>query len=350
VSVSDPAPSRPHVLVLGAGALGLACAAVLTRRGAAVSVLDPGGANASSVAAGMVAPAFEAAVEDADAARAALYRTARDRWPGFADAFAIDLDRSGARWVGDPAPLLERMRALGFSVEATAEGFVTDEDWLVDPGQALEALRRSVERGGGRLLAGRAAAVMPEADGLCVRTAAGDALEADAVVLAAGWAAGRIAVAGLEPMLAAIGPIRGQIVELEATPGAPAGVVRAQGVYLIPRAGRVLAGATMEAGEVGLEPDPAISERLRLAAVAAVPALAGAAPVAARVGVRGASPDGLPMAGATGVPGIAAALAPRRNGWLFAPLVAEIVAAAVFGKDAGPEGEALRPDRFRSRG
>jgi glycine oxidase len=50
------------------------------------------------------------------------------------------------------------------------------------------------------------------------------------------------------------------------------------------------------------------------------------------------------------VPGVAAALAPRRNGWLFAPLVAEIVAAAVFGKDAGPEGEALRPDRFRSRG
>jgi glycine oxidase len=49
-----------------------------------------------------------------------------------------------------------------------------------------------------------------------------------------------------------------------------------------------------------------------------------------RVGVRGATPDGLPLAGPVGQ-GLHVALAPRRNGWLLGPSVARVVAEGVEG-------------------
>ncbi|HXQ45452.1 MAG TPA: FAD-dependent oxidoreductase, partial [Caulobacteraceae bacterium] len=50
-----------RVVVAGAGALGASIALVLARAGARVALADPApqGANASGVAAGMLAPAFE---------------------------------------------------------------------------------------------------------------------------------------------------------------------------------------------------------------------------------------------------------------------------------------------------
>jgi glycine oxidase len=36
----------------------------------------------------------------------------------------------------------------------------------------------------------------------------------------------------------------------------------------------------------------------------------------------------------------------RRNGWLLAPLVAEMVAAHVLGRDAGPWARLFHPRRF----
>ena len=64
-------------------------------------------------------------------------------------------------------------------------------------------------------------------------------------------------------------------------------------------------------------------------------------------GVRAATPDGLPMAGWSANPGVVLAVGARRNGWLLAPLVAEIVVACVTGRDPGPYGARLDPARFR---
>ena len=73
-------------------------------------------------------------------------------------------------------------------------------------------------------------------------------------------------------------------------------------------------------------------------------------PVDWRVGVRGATPDGLPMAGQA-APGLWLALAPRRNGWLLAPLVGPVVSDAIEGRSVtggapGPDAAALDPLRF----
>ena len=51
-----------HIVVAGAGVFGASIAFALARQGARVTIVDPApvGANASGVAAGMLAPVFEA--------------------------------------------------------------------------------------------------------------------------------------------------------------------------------------------------------------------------------------------------------------------------------------------------
>jgi glycine oxidase len=44
------------------------------------------------------------------------------------------------------------------------------------------------------------------------------------------------------------------------------------------------------------------------------------------------------------------AVGARRNGWLLAPLVAQVVAACVTGRDAGPYAARLDPQRFAAGG
>ena len=65
-----------------------------------------------------------------------------------------------------------------------------------------------------------------------------------------------------------------------------------------------------------------------------------------RVGVRGATADGLPLAGPAGSAGLHLALAPRRNGWLMGPLVARIVADGIEGRAPIADAAALDPLRF----
>jgi glycine oxidase len=70
------------VIVAGAGALGLSIARALARAGCAVRVSDPAGkAMASAVAAGMLAPVFEAALDAKTAADLDLFLAARNLWP-----------------------------------------------------------------------------------------------------------------------------------------------------------------------------------------------------------------------------------------------------------------------------
>ncbi|MEC8532845.1 MAG: FAD-dependent oxidoreductase, partial [Pseudomonadota bacterium] len=133
--------SSPAIVIVGAGVLGLSTAFSLTRRGHAVTVIDPGGANASSVAAGMVAPAMESVLDDVTPETAALFRAGRDLWPEFAKAAGVALARRPAEWRGgDVAGLAARFEALGFEARRTGDRLITDEDYQIDPGQALGAL------------------------------------------------------------------------------------------------------------------------------------------------------------------------------------------------------------------
>src|SRR5690606_35012407 len=83
------------------------------------------------------------------------------------------------------------------------------------------------------------------------------------------------------------------------------------------------------------------------AAVALVPALAGAPLDAAVAGLRPGSPDGLPLIGpAPGAPGLLLAVGHHRHGILLAPATARLVADLVAGRALPPAAAAFAPARF----
>lgn len=330
-------------MIVGAGVLGLCTAFELHRRGRAVLVVDPGEVNASLVAAGMIAPAMESAIDDVPPERAQLFRAGRDLWPGFARAAGIALARRPAEWRGGDVEAMEtRLRALGFDARRHSASVTTEEDYQVEPTQALAALRQAL---GEAVLAGTVTTIV-RADGGW-RLEIGDQwLGAGAVVLATGACD---AIAGLPEtarrLIEEIQPIRGQI-------GVTAGhlvdhVVRGPGTYVAPMASGAVIGATMEPGRRDTTPDAEASERLTQAASAALGRSPEPLTIEWRVGIRGATADGLPLAGAApGEEGLLMALAPRRNGWLLGPLVGAVVADAIEGRTASPHARALDPGRF----
>ena len=331
--------AETDVLVIGAGVLGLCCAVELERRGHAVQVVDPGGRNASWVAAGMIAPALESAIEDVTPARAALLRRARDLWPDFAARGGIELNRRPAEWRGEGADVIaDRLTALGFSVRHESGRAVTEDDWQVDCPAALEALRQDLAR---PVIEARAEVVTPHQQGWAVTLSNGRALIARAIVFATGAAEPPHGLPDpVAAIVSAIHPVRGQIGWTAASLADH--VVRGPGGYLAPQGGGTLIGATMETGRRDLASDPASSDALT-AAAERLATLDPATSIDWRVGVRGATADGLPLAGPSGEPGLHLALAPRRNGWLLGPLVGRVVADGIEGRPIEP---ALDPLRF----
>lgn len=333
--------SSPDVIVIGAGVLGLCTAAELGARGHAVTVIDPGGLNASSAAAGMLAPALECLSDEATPERAALLRLARDLWPAFAEAHGLILIRDGVDWRGpDAGGVVARAKALGFAAAATPGGLTSPDDWRIEVASGLKALARAA---GVAIVRGSVATLFADARRWRIEAVDGRVWFAPTVVLATGAAPplsglpdrAAVAVSGIEP-------VRGQLTPVAMPP--PPRTLRTPDLYVVPAAGGVVIGATMERGRRDLDPD--LDESARR--VAAGLALLGEEGVAGtpRVGVRGATADGLPLAGSAGEPGLHLALAPFRNGWLLGPLVARVVADGIEGGAPVPEAAALDPLRF----
>lgn len=332
----------PRVIVAGAGVLGLATALALADGGCRVTVCDPGGANASSVAAGMIAPAFEAVLDPAARPDLDLLMAARDLWPGLAQRAGLALDRSGtlavgaARWLEGVASgfaaLDLRPMAIGGATarglapglsEAFGEALLSREDWKVDAPAAMAGLVAAATAAGVEF---RREEVRRRAD-------------ADVLVVATGAAQG---LADVTPELRHLSPIKGHIVRVAAP--ARGVTVRGEGIYAAPGPNMAF-GATMEPGraDVAVEADKAAG--LLAAGLRLFPGLSGA-PVQAAVGVRAATTDGLPMVGPAETPGVMLAVGSRRNGWLLAPLAAQIIAACVTGRDPGALAARLHPGRF----
>ena len=334
--------SSPDVIVIGAGVLGLCTAAELGARGHAVTVVDPGGPNASSVAAGMLAPALECLSDAATPERAGLLLRARDLWPEFAVRFGLNLHRDGVEWRGpEPEAAAARLTAFGVEARLTADGVFTPDDWRVEVGPALQVLSRAE---GVAIQHATVSRLTGEDRRWRVQASDGRVWFAPTVVLATGAAA---APEGTPDHVAArvarIEPWRGQLTPVFGP--SPAHTLRAPGgLYVAPTPGGMLIGATMERGRRDLAPDPETTRR-QIEAGRALSGLEGR-PGEPRVGVRGGAPDGLPLAGASGEPGLHLALAPLRNGWLLGPMVGRIVADGIEGEAPIADATAFDPLRF----
>lgn len=331
-----------QVTIAGAGALGLSCALALADVGCAVTVCDPTqpGDNASGVAAGMLAPVFEAILDAEATPHFELLLAARDLWPALADRADVQLDRRGALgagqepWLGKVAAGMQRLglaaphlppsaaQALAPGLSAGLGGILSPEDWRLDAPLALAALRAAAGAAGVSFR--RETVQAPARDGvLVVATGAGDR--------------------GLAPELAHLHPIKGHILRIA---GAADGLtVRGDGIYAVPGDGGLAVGATMEVGVSDPTVDPARGAPLLAAGAQLFPTLADAA-FRLQAGVRAATADGLPLVGRSRRPGVLLAVGARRNGWLLAPLVAREIVACVTEGEAGPYAARLDPRRF----
>ena len=334
--------TRTRITVAGAGAFGLTVAFSLARAGFQVSVFDASRANASSVAAGMLAPAFESVLDADGGDHFPMLMAARDLWPSLAREVGIELDRNGALASGE-AGFLQRVSAglgrLGVSsrrldrasLEAAAPGlgptlkeaFFTREDWRLQPVAALAALRGAAIEDGA-VFHDRPATGLEGGDRLVIATGAGQDLNSVA------------------PLLKVLTPIKGQILRSKAQ--GFAGVLRLPDGYCVGGSGEMAVGATMEPGLSDLTPTAEARARLEALARTAFPANDSA--FEAQVGVRAATPDGLPMIGRTADPNVFLAVGARRNGWLMAPMAAQIITACLTEGEAGPYAARLDPMRF----
>jgi len=170
---------------------------------------------------------------------------------------------------------------------------------------------------------------------------------AGAVVVAAGSWSRRVRVEHQPPL--PIRPVRGQLLHLEwptATP--PARVVWGPKCYTVPWSdGSLLVGATVE--EVGFdERSTAIGVHgLLTAAIELLPDASRASIEAVRVGLRPATPDGLPAIGPLGrAPRVTVATGHYRNGILLAPLTADLVTRQILDEQLDPVLDLTTPDRF----
>ncbi|HUZ14168.1 MAG TPA: FAD-dependent oxidoreductase [Caulobacteraceae bacterium] len=344
------------IVVAGAGAIGSTLAFMLARAGRQVILVDsvPPGANASGIAAGMLAPAFESLFDADPADRFALLASARDAWQALAAAIGLPLARDGSMAVGSEAEVagwsvgLERLGAqrrilssvevarLAPAVRGGLCAVFSPEDWRLDAVAALAALHRAAETEGVRLAAAR----LTGFDGERAHLNGAAAIPADLIVLATGAAR---ELAGVAPELAALRPVKGHI--LRAAAAWPAGpVIRAPGIYLCAGSGGAILGASMEAGLADTRIDEAVVRALVARAERIVPGV-GRLCWRAAAGVRAATGDGLPMAGVSSSPGVLLAVGARRNGWLLAPVIAQVVLELLDGAPASPLARLFAPSR-----
>ena len=323
---------KPKIAIIGAGIIGLSCAWELLQRGADVTVYErqwpPRGA--SWAAAGMLAPAFEAAC--VDGAHPQLFDLCLESaalWAEFAAglkgqtgqdvgyhasatlAVAIDeeecakLDTLGSaldhREIEWRRPGIDKVRSLERSLGPEIEqALLLPTDGRVDSQAVLLALHAAVETAGGVCLFGE----VPD------RSRLADAF--DATLVATGSETREL-----------VTPVKGVMLAFRRADLPLDHVVRCGNEYAVPRGEHVLVGAT-----IGDVPDPRAFLLSR--AVRFLPRIRSAALVDQWSSARPHTPDHAPILAAMGADGGYVATGHYRNGILLAPITAKIMADMIL--------------------
>ena len=362
------------VAVVGAGVIGAAITYELVARGASVTLLDCRGAGLGSTqaAAGMLVPYLEGfgrpllplATRSLEMYDAFVDRVSRDAGIGVGyrrtgslqvvtDDESLDELRhiaADARAAGLECELLDEHAAREAEPQLTPEvsaalfmqshGFVVTAD-------LSGALAAAAIKHGARVRVPARATRIEHRDGQISVHLDNDApVTAHHVVVAAGSWSGHIDIDGIPAL--PVRPIRGQLLQLASEAPALNRIVWGPRCYLVPASNRsVLVGATVE--------DAGFDERTTVAGVRdlldsacdLVPHLWQATFVGARVGLRPATVDEMPIIGRSGkMPGLVYATGHYRNGVLLAPLTARAVADLILDNRDDPLLAAASPQRL----
>jgi glycine oxidase len=371
-------PSSSDVVVVGAGAVGLAVAWRAAQTGLRVTVLEragKAGAGTSSVAAGMLAPISETIATELPLMRLGLESV--NIYPAFVEELqaATGMDpgylRCGtllAARDGDEAASLARELELRQSLGLTVHRLLASEarrlepalaptlrlaleipdDHAIDPRKLTAALAQALTAAGGELRLGAPVnGVATSGDRITgVRLDDGSEVPAGDVVVAAGpWSSALDGIPGGATI--PVHPIKGQILRLHdpAGPGTLTRVLRMTGGYMVPRGdGRYVLGATME--ERGFDTTVTgggVYDLLRNA-FELLPSVTELVIDELSAGLRPATPDNLPALGPGAIPGLHWAVGHYRHGILLTPITAELVVKALVGEGAVPD--EFAPQRF----
>jgi len=370
---------RADVVVVGGGLIGCAVARELALRGVRTIVVERGdvGAEASSAAAGMVAPQAESEGPGPVLQLALASRRIYRRWVAALRAESgIDAEYRAdgivyvALTASDARVLAARarwQRAAGLRVERLGPGAARrlvaglspdvrgalcfPDDHRVNNERLVRAVARAARRAGAVVLEQTPAVAVRARRGVVtgLETTRGR-IDAPVVVNAAGaWASALAVPRGVESP--PVFPVRGQMVVLRGAPGALRRPVYSLRGYAVPRVdGRVLAGSTLErAGYERAVTAGAVSDILG-ALSAAAPGLRGLMFERAYAGFRPGTPDRRPILGPAGdLAGLFYATGHYRSGIVLAPATAAAIADLVLeGRTAWPI-TAMSPSRFRRR-
>jgi glycine oxidase len=332
-------------IIVGAGIIGLSLARELRRHGMSVLVVERGepAREASYAAAGMLAPwggDLPPTLQRLAVASARMY-------PDFAaevedeSGHKVDLRDQGAIVFvpenernhlpkGMTALPPEELRRL----EPHLSGggcTVRFEERSVDPRALSPAALQAARHHNVDVVSGSAVLrVTREGAGLSVHTTHSRYAGALVVNCCGAWS-GEIGAEGVGSVPAR--PVKGQMLSVLPPQRAMLRhVVRAPGVYLVPRSdGRILIGATSEEAGFDKRVDDMQIRQLHERATKLVPNLKEARMLEAWAGLRPGCPDGLPILSATRMPGYFIATGHLYNGILLAPITARLMSQLVRG-------------------
>lgn len=366
------------VIIIGAGAIGSAIAYELAERGAAVRLLDKGGApNATWASAGILAPYTTpiASPDLADFCDASLkeYPAFIERLRAHTDIdpslrlggnISVLFDESGAptlrarmselttrgltaRYMdGAQARELEPTLASG-----VVGGSTVQEEGRIDNRLLLAALREACASSG-VTIATEDEVHAVERDGERVRGVRirHGVLHAPIVINAAGAWSSRIGGMS-EETRAPVKPVKGQMLALAMPHSLIRRVVlfptrRANDGYVVPRTdGRLVVGATIENADFDASVTAEGIHALLCAAFEALPELGALKLIETWAGLRPASRDDLPFIGETALEGYFLATGHYRKGILLTPATATLIADTIEHRSLPTFANALSPRR-----
>ena len=364
------------IAVIGAGIIGLSCAVELADRGLRVTLYDktwpPRGA--SWAAAGMLAPAFEAIAEPGTHPNLFdLCDQSARLWPEWAGkleartglssgyhpgpSIAIALDALQTRKLTAVASTLKtrpdapqdctsRLQSLEPAIQTGVQAAILlPSDGQADNRKTLAALAACAEAHPGITIHPHEAPLRSERNRL-------DHAGHKSTLLTAGWGTGvvaveetgrRIPILNWDVMLDEIDCYGGQMLAVAPVEGAPKMTVRCGHIYIVPKADRIIIGATTEPGRRIKAAEPDVIADLQRRAAEICPVLADAPVLETWVGIRPGTHDHAPILGETAMPGLFVASGHYRNGILLAPITAQIMADLIVDGQSSTLARAFSP-------